>query len=240
MATKQQVASAIDEKGSTLKVRRKPVGLAFRRRSGTDAVTPGSGNNPPATQGRYEPGFVMLFYSAAFVDFFNVSEFPITSAAGNAETLPRAEIRARRITRTTLDGTPRTVDYAASDRVDGGESPARKTTHPAIIQTQVGGRNRKVHVAFPRYFTVPMMAQALGTMLKNASPDRRPQTFRTRSGRSYPIPYGAPVGSPMAGFRSGAWLVTTVPAGDIVLDAVVSSAGDLDRGDNQTQATANP
>jgi hypothetical protein len=74
------------------------------------------------------------------------------------------------------------------------------------------GNPRTVSIAFPKWFTLVMITQALGQMLGGATGDKKPAWFKTSNSQYYSIYYGGNVNqdAPILNAKCGAWVATAV------------------------------
>lgn len=193
-------------------------------------------------------GTTRLFYSKKVVDWFNIPTFNPTDDVGDADALKTVKVKQHnRAFYTAIDDvTQKNIvvpEFYRIVAVDNGAKARGKSVLVPIGDNKVTakGNPRTVSLIFPKFFNNIMIAQALGTMLYNATATKKPSYFTTRNGTSYRIPFNQAT-APLNGIDCGAWIAGTEVMGTNLDNqdnipasggSTASSAGDRDKAPQQ-------
>jgi hypothetical protein len=161
-------------------------------------------------------GNVLLRLSENLIDHFKI---PVYSGALPGPSTPKlTDVKQTSVTRhLTIDGSKKLVVNRRAHQRLSARRKGRKKTKPIRVplgdKKTATGNQRFVTIPFPVWFNIPMIMQALGTMLAAAAADRKPESFISEGGSSYRIPYNVTPGAAPTGWKDGAWLASTLVAG---------------------------
>lgn len=158
-------------------------------------------------------GNFLAFVPESFQSYFDIPKFTGTldSIMPKAELIEIPEVSYEM--KLDATGTKKvTVVRKKHQRVKNSITKQRRSK-PVLLplpdQVTSKGNPRMAQFGFPQFFTVPMIMQAVATMLESAKADRKPLFFKMAdSGSTYTIPYGIGLAVP-AGWEQGAWHATT-------------------------------
>ncbi|HSN66275.1 MAG TPA: hypothetical protein VLS94_06515 [Fusibacter sp.] len=202
-----------DTAGDSKKVNRSTVLLIWQREFAEVTVTNEQTGETTSGASRVAKNNYFMYLTDAFVTYFDVPKFtgiiPDTMAIKAVTVRQHARKRFKgldELTEVTSDVNEHTrmVTYQGTRyKTHAFKIPTGKITSNGTIAT--------VAIGFPSFFTMPMIAQALGTMTANAVADRKPSFMITPSGRKAPL-IRDPASGIIPDFKSGAWVATTALA----------------------------
>lgn len=111
------------------------------------------------------------------------------------------------------DATGVSVNIEKGFRISGGK---RDKVYGNSVRVPTGkktpkGNDRYMSFAFPSFFNLIMITQALGTMIKTTTATKKPNFFLSQAGGKYPIDYGTetqPLTINGKQLTCGAWLLS--------------------------------
>jgi hypothetical protein len=173
----------------------KPVLLAFTK-DFPKTSTPTKGDEVTVTAN------VILFIDEAITGYFNIPEADVTTLP-NATRAVIKEFTYKRYS-DIADTTGTDITVSSFERgLGGGKKVIKKCVRLPHKTLKTGkGKPRTMSIRFPNFFNIPMISQALGTMLKT----NEPSTWKIDRGGSYPFLVQA---AGISTYQSGAWLVST-------------------------------
>lgn len=240
--------SSTNKEGDTRKVNRKPILLNWQLKTTVREKDPTTKKwvRQPSNRNSVT-GDSLLYYTEALLDWFEIPAFTgAMPEAKNKRIIVSAHTRTifKGIDDTT--GTPIQVPEFEQARGQGTGGRKNRNARVNLGENRITnkGNPRTVIFGFPPFFTIPMIAQAIGSMIRTTNDGRKPSIFQmVDSGASYKIPYNT-AAAPLDGWDSGAWIGTAflpedsdqAQGGDNITgnDNVVSSAGDMDSSNNTT------
>jgi hypothetical protein len=244
MSQKTTVPASADASGSTKKVKRVAICFNFVRELAEYTLDPTT-KKPVKGLIKTVKGNLIAYITDNIRDHYKIAVLAAAAAATGSTTGKNPqliEVQPVSYERAlTVDGTTK-ITISRGGYKYYKQSRA-KTKRGKAVKIPLGddrktakGNQRYFHFSFPEWFTVPMIMQAISTMLKDASNDRKPLTFKmAASGATYPIPYGMTMNDVPQGWDNAAWLSTTLQTEQNITnrdkitgkDITVSSAGDL-------------
>lgn len=232
-----------DKDGSTYLVKREPVILRYSYKGTEYTRTRGAGGAiTVAKSPKTFVGDVTLYYAKKLIDFFNIPTYSggqqtIQEGISDSDFYTVEAFTRERFAAIDGSGTQISVRKHMRARPDNSSLAANRR-RPAIIRLgdrkTAKGTPRTITLSFPLFFNGIMISQAIGSMMANATPEKKPIYWYTEAKNAHRVIYGVTGVIPVA--DCGAWLTNAYGSDPGDKDVgVLSSAGDLD-----TQGTATP
>ncbi|BAZ36908.1 hypothetical protein NIES4101_28280 (plasmid) [Calothrix sp. NIES-4101] len=165
-------------------------------------------------------GNVVLLIPKIVCDRFEIPEYQPASPTGNLINVVERRAHQRAIYSGVDDTTPTLIDIDKTFAIAGSRKDrifGKSVAIPYGVRTPKGNE-RKFHIAFPSYFNLIMISQALGSMIKSTDTtgtNQRPIYFYSKSGARNFIEYNTATAPLTIGdkvLNCGAWLLTTPQA----------------------------
>lgn len=209
--------------GDTKKVNRKLIVLGYSTQR-MDYQKDTSGNLTPTGTAKTVTGSVPLYYSENLINYFDIPVFTGTIPEDAIKFVNIGQFSYQRYDSPT-DTAGRLITVRSHTKAVGNRSQKVKQISAVVPLDSLTGRGkaRTISLAFPYWFNVQMILQAVGSMIRSTT--HKPNFVRLPSGIKYPVPYNTAT-APLTGFEHGAWITNTWIAGNNEdnLDSVPSTS----------------
>lgn len=194
-------------------------------------------------------GNVILLIPKVVCDRFNIPEYSPPADAAPILAVVERKAHTRRIYSGIDDATGREINIDKTFALAGSRKDriyGNSVGIPYGVKTQKG-TERRVRIAFPNFFNLIMISQALGTMIKSTDTtgaNQRPTVFYSRAGARNFIQYGsstAPLTIGANTLNCGAWLLSSPQAEQNTADpgdGIGSGTGEGVSGGGKRKASA--
>jgi hypothetical protein len=165
-------------------------------------------------------GNIIILIPKVLCNLFDIPEYTPPANSKDLITVIERKAHTRYIYSGIDDTTGRLIDIAQTFALTGSRRDRVYGNSVAIPTSLLTPKKipRRVRVAFPTFFNLIMISQALGTMIKSSDTTgakQRPTVFYSRAGARNFIQYGSGTGPLVLGSKTlncGAWLLATPQA----------------------------